>query len=106
MSSDGANLPPNPIPPSISTASPKRARAARWATSPGSIPRAESDPIWTRHGPSVRAPADAGPRSVSGRGLIWPPASNPDNHPGQAEREKLVQVVVRDNNVDQALRAL
>jgi small subunit ribosomal protein S21 len=29
------------------------------------------------------------------------------NNPGQTEREKqLVQVVVRDNNVDQALRAL
>jgi small subunit ribosomal protein S21 len=28
------------------------------------------------------------------------------NNPGQTEREALVQVVVRDNNVDQALRAL
>jgi len=41
----------------------------------------------------------------SGRVMFWPPASNPE-HPGQTEREALVQVVVRDNNVDQALRAL
>jgi small subunit ribosomal protein S21 len=38
-------------------------------------------------------------------GLYWPPAPIPTAF-GQTEREKLVQVVVRDNNVDQALRAL
>ena len=42
----------------------------------------------------------------SGRVTFWPPAPTPFIHFGQTEREALVQVVVRDNNVDQALRAL
>ena len=42
----------------------------------------------------------------SGRAMFWPPASLLNIHHGQTEREALVQVVVRDNNVDQALRAL
>jgi small subunit ribosomal protein S21 len=37
--------------------------------------------------------------------IIFGPRSNPKTN-GQTEREALVQVVVRDNNVDQALRAL
>ncbi len=40
-----------------------------------------------------------------GRGLIGLPLLSRQSF-GQTEREKLVQVVVRDNNVDQALRAL
>jgi small subunit ribosomal protein S21 len=40
-----------------------------------------------------------------GRGLIGLPLPSRQSF-GQTEREKLVQVVVRDNNVDQALRAL
>ncbi|MCJ7529005.1 MAG: 30S ribosomal protein S21 [Methyloceanibacter sp.] len=36
---------------------------------------------------------------------MWPPASHPEHHSAK-RREKRVQVVVRDNNVDQALRAL
>src|SRR5262245_17610773 len=39
-------------------------------------------------------------------GLNWPPAPIPTVIWPNGEREKLVQVVVRDNNVDQALRAL
>jgi small subunit ribosomal protein S21 len=38
--------------------------------------------------------------------MLWPPAPLLNIHFGQTEREALVQVVVRDNNVDQALRAL
>ena len=38
--------------------------------------------------------------------MLWPPAPLLNNCFGQTEREALVQVVVRDNNVDQALRAL
>jgi small subunit ribosomal protein S21 len=41
----------------------------------------------------------------SGRGYIWPSASTPDITRPIGERS-FVQVVVRDNNVDQALRAL
>ena len=57
--------------------------------------------LWTMRGSFVRAVVDAGPM-VPARDGFWPLpiSSNPET-----EMER-VQVVVRDNNVDQALRAL
>src|SRR5581483_9616206 len=40
----------------------------------------------------------------SGQGLIWPPLHSKQSTANR--RSRRVQVVVRDNNVDQALRAL
>ena len=61
--------------------------------------------FWTISAASVRANPDAGPWPVRFKGHIWPPRPILTSL-GQSEREALVQVVVRDNNVDQALRAL
>ena len=106
-----ADRSPSPAPACISTARPRPARAARWATSTGCWPRKPD-----------REPADRRcfdrPRSHSGKGAPNPrrhasrrpfrarASSLPIVHNPHDTDAPLVQVLVRDNNVDQALKAL
>jgi small subunit ribosomal protein S21 len=56
-------------------------------------------------GSFATSPPDAGPCQFR-PGYALASRTAPEHPFGQTEREALVQVVVRDNNVDQALRAL
>ena len=99
MSKNGVPSPPSRIPPSISTARPRRVPGAKWATSPGCFQRAK--PHLDNRGRFCYSNRGCGTLTGTRSGYIWPPAQLPK--PTAKRRARRVQVIVRDNNVDQAL---
>ena len=96
---------PSPAPGCISTARPRPGPAARWATSTGcSRPRTALSrrSVLTAHRPLlVKERANSGRLAADPRPRGCPVQSTTDH-----DRTFRLQVLVRDNNVDQALKAL